>query len=164
MGATLVRKGVRELYLFYLMLLYASSPAMATQYVAIPMLAAAVFYPAWEGWAFVAAATFANLLAKSNVGYLLFQAISRSGLMLVRGHPYNLSDLLDVSAVPFFLAASQFCVGALFLKQWRQIGKPAVTIPLWIKMRQAAILIAAGGLPVVVSVVRKTMTYGSLGR
>src|ERR1019366_374183 len=43
-GVILARKGVREFYLFYLLLLYASTPSLANQYEAIPLVACAVFW------------------------------------------------------------------------------------------------------------------------
>lgn len=163
-GAVLARKPGKDLYLFYLMILFASSPSVAPQYVIVPMIAAAIFYGYPESWGYIAAATLGNFLARSNIGGFLFDAISHSGVMLVRGRPYNLSDLSDVSISPFFLIASQFCIGVLVWRVWPPVSAPSTAaIPTsWSQIRRAAALVAVGGLPLLIMVVRKTMAYGSL--
>ena len=163
-GALLARKPGRDLYLFYLMLLFASSPSMAPQYVIVAMLPAAVFYAYRESWAYLVAATAGNFLAKCDIGGLLFEAISRSGVMLVRGHPYSLADLADVSVSPFFLVASQFCIAVLVWKQWRQVSAPSSMISTWSNVSRTLALVALGGLPVLIMVLRKTMAYGALAK
>ena len=163
-GVALVRKGAPELYLFYLMLVYASSPALYGQYCAIPMVAAAAFYPAWESWAFIAAGTLANLANKNNIGLFFFQAVFPAEIV-IRGRPYHhLSDLFQNSAFMFFLVASQFCAGALFLKQWRQVKKPTARSPLRIEMWKAAALIAVGGLPAVFGLAKSALEYAAKHR
>jgi hypothetical protein len=164
MGIILIRRGIRELYLVYLMLLFASSPAMATQYTAVPMIAVASCYAAWESWAFMAAATLGILLASNNVGGLIFSAISHSSIMQLRGRPYNLGALMDVSACPFFLAASQFCVGFLLYRQWRKVPVSDLTLSVRFDFRRTVALVATGGLPVLIAVVRKSFAYGPLAK
>ena len=162
-GAVLARKPGKDLYLFYLMILFASSPSVAPQYVIVPMIAAAIFYGYPESWGYIAAATLGNFLARSNIGGFLFDAISHSGVMLVRGRPYNLSDLSDVSISPFFLIASQFCIGVLACRLWRPVAPLLLRrFNLRSQIRRAAALVAVGGLPLLIMVVRKTMAYGSL--
>jgi hypothetical protein len=45
------------------------------------------------------------------------------------------------------------------------VSAPSATIPTtWIEIRRAAVLIAVGGLPVFVMLLRKTLAYGSLAK
>jgi DMSO reductase anchor subunit len=64
----------------------------------------------------------------------------------------------------FFLVASQFCAGALFLKQWRQVKKPTARSPLRIEMWKAAALIAVGGLPAVFGLAKSALEYAAKHR
>jgi hypothetical protein len=160
-GVFLARMGRRELYLFYLLLVFASSPALAIQYSAIPMVAAAVFYSAWESWAFIAAGSLANLTTKGNVGLFFFQAVFPSQIM-IHGRPYHhLSDLFQNSAYMFFLVSSQFCAGALLLKQWRRGGEPTTRSSLRIEIAKAAALVAAGGIPAVAALAKEAFAYAA---
>lgn len=152
-GVVLARNGTRDLFIFYLMVLYASSPALAGQYAAIPMVAASVFCAAWESWAFLAAGTFSNLLTSSHASILLNRKLPE---VVISGHVYFVTGVLDEYLQPFFLIASQFCIGALLVRQWRGTARPAkrsVAIEVW----QAAALIVVGGFPFVWA--KKVMGY-----
>jgi hypothetical protein len=151
-GIALARKGARDLYLFYLMVVYASSPALAVQYAAVPMLPAAVFYTAWESWAFLAAATFAILTSDSNIGDLWYRTIPPLGLA---GRVYRVADILNASVHPFFLVSSQFCVGALLVRKWFQLNRPAAASPVRLQLGKAAALVAVGGLPMALALAKK---------
>jgi hypothetical protein len=151
-GMALARRGVRELYLFYLMFLYASSPALAVQYAAIPMLPAAVFYAAWESWAFLAAATIANLTSASNIGYLWYRTLPP---LVIGGRPYAISDILNASAHPFFLVSSQFCIGALLVRNWLHLNRPPAASSLRLDLGKAAAMVPLGGLPMALALAKK---------
>jgi len=163
-GAVLAWKGVRELYLFYLLLVFASTPALAIQYSAIPMLTAAVFYPAWESWAFIAAGTLANLTTKNNVGLFFWPAILPSEIVIHGRAYHHISDLFQNSALMFFLVASQFCAGVLLVNLWRRMGRPAAASSLRIKIWKAAALVAVGGIPAVVGLARAALEYAAQHR
>jgi hypothetical protein len=162
-GVPLASSGKRELYLYYLMLLCASSPTYVVHYIAIPMLAAAVFFSSWESWAFVAAGTLAILTCEDS-GFLF--AYHKLSLFTYRGLPplvidglrSNLAQLL-VWVSTFCLAASQFCIAALIWKQWRERSEPLVTRSLPAKIRSAAALVAIGGLPVFMVVTKSAVAH-----
>jgi hypothetical protein len=161
MGLALAWKSAQDLYLFYILLVFASTPSIAIQYCAIALVAAAVFYSDWESWAFLAAATLANLTTKNNIGLFFFRAVLPS-TVVIHGHVYyNFSDLFQNSALMFFLVASQACAGALLLKRWRQLGKPAVARSMRADVWKAAVLIVAGGIPAVVALARSAAAYAA---
>jgi hypothetical protein len=145
-GIVLAVKGGRDLFIYYLMLLYASSPALAGQYAAIPIVATAVFCASWESWAFVAAGTLGNILTSSNASILLQRKLPE---VVVSGHVFYITGVFDEYLQPFLLISSQFCIGALLLRQWRANGQPQAKRPLAIRICEATVLIAVGGLPVV---------------
>lgn len=152
-GMALAIRGTRDLFIFYVMLLYASSPALAGQYAAIPMVAAGVFCAAWESWAFLAAGSFGNLFTSSHASILLHRKLPE---LVISGHVYFATAVFDEYLQPFFLIASQFCIGVLLVRQWRNTARPT-TRSVGTEIGQAAALIVVGGLPVVLA--KKVMAY-----
>jgi hypothetical protein len=162
-GAILARRGRSELYLLYLLLLYASSPAVASQYVAIPVLAAAVYYSTAESWAFFAAGTVADFVTATGVGGLLLRMALFYWTVppfTIAGQEYLPMDVLEHKIYPFFIFSSQFCAGVLVFRLWRWGGKPPIEKASMVKAWRAAGLVALGGLPIVL-VVLKHFVSGS---
>jgi hypothetical protein len=110
-GIVAARRGSHELFLRYIVVLYAFSPAFADQYMSIPMIACAVLYPLWPSWAFVASGT--GLLLVSHYGvlgtyyYELFQGKA------------SIAVLLLVYAQMYFMVLSEFSVAVLAVMNWR---------------------------------------------
>jgi hypothetical protein len=154
-GAVLVRKGVRELYLFYLLALYASSPALTTQYEAIPLLAAAVFYSVSASWSFQISGTLAIFTSRTNIGRFLQTAILYLAIppIMIAGRPLFLGELVDLIWT-FTMCASQFCAGVLLVRLLRaQDAAPsAQSLPrrIWLTVSP----IALGGVPAVIRIAR----------
>ena len=151
-GVILARKGVRELYLFYLLLLYASTPSLANQYEAIPLVACAVFWSRPEGWSVQAAATFADFMSPTNLGPLLQQAVLYATLPSFLS-PYFMDKVIEVG-YPLLLSASQFCAAMLLLKLWRQREATPDAPPLARGIWQAAYPIVLGGVPAAIKIAR----------
>jgi hypothetical protein len=145
-GAILIRKGVRELFLFYLLILYATSPAVACQYEAIALLPAAVFFTASESWAFLGAATLADLTGQSSIGAVLYQAIPFDTIpsVTVGARALFLAPMMEGSFL-VFLTASQFCALVLLLRQAWRGGADSWRRILW----RAPLVTAAGALPAI---------------
>lgn len=62
------RRGVRDIFSLYLMTMVAFSPAMADQYLVIPMIACAVFWRSPMAWVYVLIATSAIMTSPFNIG------------------------------------------------------------------------------------------------
>ena len=106
----------------YLLAMFALSPALMDQYLAVPMLACAIFWRNWAAWAFAGAATAALLCSPCNV-------------------------LRSYEAVAYFtlMPTTQICAATLFLTRWRKGGEDATAaraIPL--AVARAATLVFAG--------------------
>ena len=65
-----LRRGSSELFPMYLLVMVACSPALNDYYLALPMLACAIFYPSWPIWAWVSMALVA--LFSSSGGIFAF--------------------------------------------------------------------------------------------
>jgi hypothetical protein len=83
-----------ELFPLYLLPMFALSPALADQYLAIPMVACAIFYNCWPSWALVITGTLALLTSINgvlrvpiNAGYYSFLLTAQiSALVLLAVH------------------------------------------------------------------------------
>lgn len=151
-GIVLATRDRRELFLLYLMALYAFSPSVAAQYIAIPMIAAAVYYGFWESWAFIGAGTGALLLARINIVAPFFCSLVLT--MIGRGDAQHLGSAvasLDSIGSRMFLDASQLCVAAMLVHRWRDGKAPDEILPRRTKLLRACALIAAGVLPMVLT-------------
>jgi hypothetical protein len=153
-GLLVARRGLREVYLLYLLVLFASSPSVASQYVAIPLLAAAVYCRTPESWAFFVAGTIAGLATDTGLGGLLLRGmLTRSSSLLIAGHEYYPHDILEHKVYPFFVFSSQFCAGVLAFRLWRRGDKPAEELAA-VKAIRAAGWVLLGGLPIVLAVAK----------
>jgi hypothetical protein len=155
-GWLLSRREGGELYLLYLLALYASSPAVASQYTAIPLVAVAVYCAATESWAFFGAATVADLVTATGLGGLLILralVYFNAQAITIGEHAYFVNEVLEQKVYPFFVFSSQFCAGALLFRLWRHGEIPRVE-QAWVrKAGRGAGLVALGGLPIVLVVV-----------
>jgi hypothetical protein len=100
-----LRRHREELLPMYLLSMFALSPALSDQYLALPMLACAILFRDWAAWAFVATGTLALISSRNNV-------------------LETASDVLYTT----FLPATQICSGALALMRWRA-PKPGAVLP-----------------------------------
>jgi hypothetical protein len=66
-GFFLTRRNTRELFIFYLLAFYASSPAVADQYLVFSLLACAVAYCHWPSWVLLMMGTAALVCSPANV-------------------------------------------------------------------------------------------------
>jgi hypothetical protein len=117
-----LRRRDEELFPMYLLAMFALSPALMDQYLAVPMLACAIFWRNWAAWAFAGAATAALL-----------------------GSPCNVLRSYEVVAYFTLMPTTQICAATLFLTRWRKGGEDATAaraIPL--AVARAATLVFAG--------------------
>jgi hypothetical protein len=138
-GVALVRRGAHELFLLYLMALYAFTPAMAEQYTAIPLVACAVFHESWASWAFLASGTGLLLMSETNVLGPLHSTIP---VLVIVGRSYPVVKNLHRSMI----VASQICLIALLVIRWRARTGSGEALPIQAKLVRSAALIASGGL------------------
>jgi hypothetical protein len=109
-----------DLFPLYLLVMFALSPALADQYLAIAVLACAILYAWWPGWAFACAATIALLTSASNI--------------------------MQMPANPVFFScmpATQICAAALFIARCRTaspLANPAAAV-----IRAATLLMGSVG-------------------
>jgi hypothetical protein len=160
-GILLAVKDKRELFLFYLMTLYVSSPSLEWQYTAIPMVASAVFCGLWESWAFIGAGTCALCLTKNNIVspvlcYLIFHVAAKQDVH----HVVAAMTLLEQNAGRMFLDASQLCVGAMLVNRWLDSRTPDTALSTRGKLLRATALIAAGCLPMALTLVKNALHAG----
>lgn len=161
-GIVLARKDKRDLLLFYLMVLYVASPSLEWQYTAIPMIASAVFCMFWECWAFLGAATCALVLTENGFFspffcHLFFHVIAKEDMHRV----VAVIITLDQTAGRMFLDSSQLCIGALLVNRWLDLGNPKAELSRRSKLLRAAVLIIAGCLPMIVTLARNALHFGS---
>jgi len=138
-GAALARRGAHELFLLYLMTLYAFTPAFCDQYTAIPLVACAVFYESWASWAFLASGTGLLLVSEVNVLGPLNSAVPP---LVILGRPYLVLKNLRSAMI----MVSQICLAALLAIRWRARAGSGEALPIQAKLVRAAALIASGGL------------------
>jgi hypothetical protein len=151
-GIVLATKDKRELFLFYLMALYASSPSVASQYMAIPMVAGAVYCGLWESWAFIGAGTGALLLSRANIvcPLVCHMALTTIG----KGNSQHVAPLVNwLDAYPGHMLSdsSQLCMAALLVNRWRDGDVPHPILQRRTKLLRALALILAGLLPMMLA-------------
>lgn len=154
-GIVLAAKDKRELFLLYLMTLYVSSPSMAWQYTVIPMIAAAVYYGLWESLAFIVAGTIALLLTATNICSILFCYLVLTAIgKLDPQHFAAFLIPLELHYGHIFLDSSQLCVGAMLVNRWCDLKTPNTVLSKRGKLIRAAVLIAAGCLPMILTLAK----------
>ncbi|MDP3001233.1 MAG: hypothetical protein Q8N47_27370, partial [Bryobacterales bacterium] len=138
-GVALARRGADELFLLYLMALYAFTPAFADQYTAIPLVACAVFHESWASWAFLASGTSLLLVSEVNV---LGPLNSTVAPLVIAGRPYLVLKNLRSAMI----MVSQICLAALLAIRWRARTGSGEALPIRAKLVRAAALIASSSL------------------
>ena len=126
-GITVARKGSRDVYLVYLMFLYASTPSLTDQYVVIPMLAAAVYCARWESWAFLIAGTLGLLASRYDIGSVFYPTMRT---VTLAGHAQDLRQVLSNTVWEICMVLGQVFIAALLAKKWleeRQARIPEAT-------------------------------------
>ena len=120
-----LRRGTSELFPMYLLVMVACSPALNDYYLALPMLACAIFCPSWPIWAWVSMALVA--LFSSSGGIFAF--------------PFNRLYYLA-------MLSSQVTAGALFIVQLRPTDR-VQGVPLSVpETARNAFTLAAGSMAV----------------
>jgi hypothetical protein len=155
-GIAIARRCVHELFLYYLLALYAFAPSIYVQYMLVAMIACAVFYRAWPSWAFLMCATGALLvdafIALAVDGHFVIRPIQDFTLW---GHSYDWKIVVGLIWVNPMIFASQLCVIALLVLLWRAEGKFEKLLPARVKLFRAATLTACGSLPWMILTVTK---------
>jgi len=162
-GVVLATRRPQELYLSYLLFLYASSLAQHSYYCAIPMAAAAALFFLWESWAFLLAATLAIATQYNTLGYFLFRAAPS---LTIHGRSYAFAEVMGDPVYPFFVSASQLCAGVLLYRLWKGAGETTggKAPPVSVGSRRAVALVAVGGLPVFLVLARNLVAHFVFGR
>jgi hypothetical protein len=138
-----VSRSEGELFPMYLLVMVACSPALNDYYLALTMLACAIFYPRWPIWALISTATLALYTSPggifdcpfSRLYYLsmLSSQISAGALFLVEQRRAGRSDAIAVSVQDTARKALTLAVGSmaamlllLLIKAWT-LGLPSST-------------------------------------
>lgn len=103
----LAARGKSDLFAMYLLAMVAASPALNDYYLALPILASAIFYPRWPIWSFLGSAMVVLFSSPGGVFVLPFS------------HLYYLS-----------MMSCQVAAGALFVVQMRRM-QPAESDSLY---------------------------------
>jgi hypothetical protein len=134
------RSQISELFLVYLMILYSLSMAIADQYLAIPMIAAAVYCRLSPSWAFMVSGVIALCLSPVELFSPDF------GEVTLGGHRIRMADLGYGCA----LVGSQVCMLGLLVVVWRNRMVIEERWSRQARVMRAAVLFAAGCVPVLI--------------
>lgn len=122
----IVGRGKGDLFPMYLLAMFAFSPALMDQYLAIPLLASAIFYTSWPSWALTGTA----ILALSSSPADIFRC------------PFNIVYYIA-------MVSAQICAAALLLVQLRRVSlSRAVSLPTP-EAAQKAVTLGFGSLALV---------------
>lgn len=72
-AGNIVARRKADLFTIYLLVMFTFSPALRDQYLAIPLLACAILYASWPGWALAAIATLTLLSSPFNLALFSFR-------------------------------------------------------------------------------------------
>jgi len=128
-----------NLFPLYLLSIFAFSPALRDQYLAIALLAGAIFYTDWPSWALVGAATAALIASSSEIFHLRFNMV------------YYVA-----------MVSTQFCAAALLFLRLRKPDPTQAIALTWAQASQRAVTLglASGTLVFVIFVVKLWMLSG----
>jgi hypothetical protein len=142
--AAALRSKLCDLLLVYLMAMYSLSVAVADQYLAIPMIAAAVYWRSWPSWAYVTSGVIALTFSPVE----LFRQ-DRPGFaeITIAGHPFLMIDIAYRCA----LIGSQVCMLGLLVMVWRNRSTLDERLSTWARAVRATVLCAVGFVPALVT-------------
>jgi hypothetical protein len=122
-GLIIARRSAQDLLLMYLALLYALTPTIFDQYMAIALVPCAVFYRCWASWAFLASGTAALLTSSTNVLSFLHCA---TPAFTFGGRAISVGDLLRAAGHAPMILGSQVCVLVLLVLLLHRPGVPVL--------------------------------------
>ena len=134
----MVARGKDDLFPMYLLAMFAFSPALVDQYLALPLLAVAILYTSWPSWALTGVAIVA-----------LFDS------------PF---DIFGFHFLPYYTAmvSTQICAAALFLVQLRRASPSPTTSPTREAARKALTLAFGSlGLVLVIYLIKSFALHGA---
>ena len=123
------------------MAIFALSVAIADQYLAIPIIAAAIYWRSWPTWAFLVSGT----IAVCSSPYQFFRQ-DRPELGQINLGNYSIlywSDVVYRGAI----VGSQLCMLALLILAWRNRDAVQAHLSKTARVGRAALLLAAGFIP-----------------
>jgi len=163
-GWVIARRDTKELFLCYLLALFAFLPSVFVSYMVIAMIACAILYRWWPSWAFLICATgtmvVAAVIEMVNDGTIPAQWFHNISFM---GRSYNWDDTLNVGWVIPLTYASQLCAIVLlaFLCRPKIDSGTDRPMPARAKLFRATALVAAGSIPwVLITAVKKVWLRG----
>ena len=127
--AAALRCKIPDLLLVYLMAMYSLSVAVADQFLALPMIATAVYWRLWPSWAYVTAGVIALCLSQDE-----FFRSDRPAFadFTIGGHHILMADLGYRCA----LVGSQVCMLGLLVVVWRNRSAIEERLSAWGSRRE----------------------------
>lgn len=131
-----------DLFPAYLLAVFAFSPALRDQYLAIPLVACAILYTGWPGWALVVTASLALFVSPAEIFAVPF------------GMVYYIA-----------MVSTQICAFGLLLLELRRPGPPRpASLPLLKGVQSAATLAVASPAAVFLLFLAKISVAGAVTR
>jgi hypothetical protein len=129
-----------DLFPLYLLSFFAFSPALRDQYLAIALLAGAIFYTNWPSWALAGTAVAALIVSPAEILHLCFNIV------------YYVA-----------IVSTQFCAAALLFLRLRKPSPAQAFALTWQQASQRAVTLAlgSGALVFVIFIVKLWMLPGA---